>query len=187
MKGDLVPVRAGFIPLVDATVLIAAADRGFAADEGLALGLVREVSWSNVRDKLKLGHFDAAHILAPLPIAETLGLDYARVPMTAPFSLNLNGNSIIVDLEAAAALTDLADGDLTDPAVSGAALKRLITIWKAASASMRRDAFGRIPVASSSSPERRRVPIPITPSGSARRWCAGDKPPTILLKAPPQL
>jgi NitT/TauT family transport system ATP-binding protein len=123
---DLTPLRVGFIPLVDAAVLIAAADRGFAAEEGLALDLVREVSWSNVRDKLKLGHFDAAHILAPLPIAETLGLDYARVPLTVPFTLNLNGNSIIVNTETAAALAGHADGDLTDPAVSGAALKRLI-------------------------------------------------------------
>ena len=123
---DLIPLRVGFIPLVDAAVLIAAADRGFAAEEGLALDLVREVSWSNVRDKLKLGHFDAAHILAPLPIAETLGLDYARVPLTVPFTLNLNGNSIIVNTETAAALAGHADGDLTNPAVSGAALKRLV-------------------------------------------------------------
>ena len=126
MTSDLVPLRAGFIPLVDAAVLIAAADRGFAAEEGLALDLVREVSWSNVRDKLKLGHFDAAHILAPLPVAETLGLDYAGVPMTVPFTLNLNGNSVIVNTETAAALAELADGDLTDPAVSGAALKALV-------------------------------------------------------------
>jgi NitT/TauT family transport system ATP-binding protein len=133
MSGDLVRLRAGFIPLVDAAVLIVAADRGFAAEEGLALDLVREVSWSNVRDKLKLGHFDAAHVLAPLPIAETLGVDYARVPMTVPFALNLNGNSIIVNTETAEALASWADGDLTDPAVSGASLKRLIGARRQAS------------------------------------------------------
>jgi NitT/TauT family transport system ATP-binding protein len=133
MNADLIPVRAGFIPLVDAAVLIAAADRGFAAEEGLALELVREMSWSNVRDKLKLGHFDVAHILAPLPIAETLGLDYARVPMTVPFVLNLNGNSIIVNTETAQALSDHAEGDLTDPMVSGAALRRLVAARQRAS------------------------------------------------------
>jgi len=37
-----------------------AADRGFAAEEGLDLELVREVSWSNVRDKLNIGLFGAA-------------------------------------------------------------------------------------------------------------------------------
>ena len=39
----------GFIPLADAAALIVAADRGFAAEEGLQIDLVREVSWSNVR------------------------------------------------------------------------------------------------------------------------------------------
>jgi len=32
--------------------------------KGLTIELVREVSWSNVRDKLNLGLFDAAHLLS---------------------------------------------------------------------------------------------------------------------------
>jgi ABC-type nitrate/sulfonate/bicarbonate transport system substrate-binding protein len=48
-------LRIGFIPLVDATALIVAADRAFAAAEDLDIELVREVSWSNVRDKLNVG------------------------------------------------------------------------------------------------------------------------------------
>jgi NitT/TauT family transport system ATP-binding protein len=119
-------VRAGFIPLVDAAVLIAAADRGFAADEGIDLELVREVSWSNIRDKLNLGHFEAAHLLAPLAIAESLGLDYAKVPLLAPVVLSQNGNSILLGNETFSALSPFAEGDLDDPAVSGAALKKLI-------------------------------------------------------------
>lgn len=119
-------VRAGFIPLVDAAVLIAAADRGFAAAEGIDLELVREVSWSNIRDKLNLGHFDAAHLLAPLAIAESLGVDYAKVPLLAPVVLSQNGNSILLGNDTHFALTSLAEGDLDDPAVSGAALKKLV-------------------------------------------------------------
>lgn len=119
-------VRAGFIPLVDAAVLIATADRGFAAAEGIDLELVREVSWSNIRDKLNLGHFEAAHLLAPLAIAESLGLDYAKVPLLAPIVLSQNGNSILLGNETFAALNSFAEGDLDDPAVSGAALGRLI-------------------------------------------------------------
>ncbi len=119
-------IRAGFIPLVDAAVLVAAADRGFAAAEDVDLELVREVSWSNIRDKLKLGHFEAAHLLAPMAIAESLGLDYAKVPLSAPVVLSQNGNSILLGNETFAALSDLTDGDLDDPAVSGAALKRLV-------------------------------------------------------------
>ncbi|MDQ4062244.1 MAG: ABC transporter substrate-binding protein, partial [Pseudomonadota bacterium] len=42
----MTPVRIGFLPLSDAAVLVAAAEQGFAAAEGIALELVREVSWA---------------------------------------------------------------------------------------------------------------------------------------------
>ena len=86
----------GFIPLADATALIVAVDKGFAAEEGLDVELVREVSWSNVRDRLNIGQFDAAHLLAPVAIASSLGLGHVRVPILAPFNLGLNGNAITV-------------------------------------------------------------------------------------------
>ena len=75
------PLRIGFIPLVDAAALIVAVDKGFAAAEGLDVTLVREVSWSNVRDKLNIGLFDAAHLLAPVAIASSLGLGHVKVPI----------------------------------------------------------------------------------------------------------
>ena len=90
------PVRIGFIPLVDAAALIVAVDKGFAAAEGLDVTLVREVSWSNVRDKLNIGLFDAAHLLAPVAIASSLGLGHVKVPIVASFNLGLNGNAITV-------------------------------------------------------------------------------------------
>ena len=37
-------LRIGFIPLVDAAALIVAVDKGFTAEEGLNVELVREVS-----------------------------------------------------------------------------------------------------------------------------------------------
>src|ERR1700722_15796046 len=49
MTGSL---HMGFIPLIDAAALIVAIDKGFTAAEGLDVTLVREGSWSNVRDKL---------------------------------------------------------------------------------------------------------------------------------------
>ena len=60
-------LRAGFIPLVDASVLIAAAEFGFAQKEGLILDLVKDVSWANVRDRLAFRQFDIAHMLSPMP------------------------------------------------------------------------------------------------------------------------
>ena len=80
------PLHIGFIPLVDAAALIIAVDKGFAAAEGLDVKLVREVSWSNVRDKLNIGLFDAAHLLAPVAIASSLGLGHVKVPIVAPFT-----------------------------------------------------------------------------------------------------
>ena len=75
------PLAIGFIPLVDASALIVAVDKGFTAAEDLDVTLVREVSWSNVRDKLNIGLFDAAHLLAPVAIASTLGLSQVKVPI----------------------------------------------------------------------------------------------------------
>ena len=124
--GDLVPVRAGFIPLTDAALLIAAADKGFAEREGIALELVRDVSWANVRDRLLLGDFQAAHLLAPVAIAANLGLGYPPMPIAVPAALGLNGSSIIVSHELYAALSEQADGDLTDPAITGAALGKIV-------------------------------------------------------------
>lgn len=87
-------VTAGFIPLVDASVLIAAAEFGFARREGIALTLVRDVSWANIRDRLAFRQFDVAHMLSPMPIASRLGLGSNPSPSIAPFSLGRGGNAI---------------------------------------------------------------------------------------------
>jgi two-component system, oxyanion-binding sensor len=79
MSGE--SLRIGFIPLTDAAALMIAADKGFAAKQGLSLDLVREVSWSNVRDKLNIGLFDAAHLLAPVAVASSLGIGHIKVSL----------------------------------------------------------------------------------------------------------
>jgi NitT/TauT family transport system ATP-binding protein len=124
-------LRVGFIPLVDAAALIVAVDKGFTADEGLDVELVREVSWSNVRDKLNIGLFDAAHLLAPVAIASRLGLGHVKVPIITAFGLGLNGNAITVSPELFRALKDAADGDLADPMVSARALSHVVMDRKA--------------------------------------------------------
>ena len=63
----------GFLPLVDACLPILAREHGFAEEEGLSLHLLRDVSWATVLDRLLYGHSDAAHMIAPLAIATTLG------------------------------------------------------------------------------------------------------------------
>jgi NitT/TauT family transport system ATP-binding protein len=124
-------LRIGFIPLCDATATLIAVDKGFAADEGLDVELLREVSWSNIRDKLNIGLFDAAHLIAPVAIASSLGLGHIKVPIVAPFGLGVNGNAITVSPALHAALAAAADGDLVDPMVSARALARVVAERKA--------------------------------------------------------
>jgi ABC-type nitrate/sulfonate/bicarbonate transport system substrate-binding protein len=119
-------LRIGFIPLCDAAALLIAVDKGFCLEDGLDVELVREVSWSNVRDKLNIGLFDAAHLLAPVAIASTLGLGHVKVPIIAPFNLGINGNAITVSPELHAALKAAAEGDIADPMVSARALARVV-------------------------------------------------------------
>ena len=120
------PLQIGFIPLIDAAALIVAVEKGFTHAEGLDVQLVREVSWSNVRDKLNIGLFDAAHILAPVPVASSLGLGHIKVPIVVPLTLNLNGNAITVSAALHAAITAEIDGDPLDPMATARALSRVV-------------------------------------------------------------
>ena len=120
------PLHIGFIPLVDAAALIVAVDKGFTVAEGLDVTLVREVSWSNVRDKLNIGLFDAAHLLAPVAIASSLGLGHVKVPIVAPFNLGLNGNAITVSPALHGAILGEIDGDRLDPMATALALARVV-------------------------------------------------------------
>jgi len=119
-------LQIGFIPLVDAAALIVAVDKGFATAEGLDVDLVREVSWSNVRDKLNIGLFDAAHLLAPVAIASSLGIGHVKVPITAPFNLGINGNAITVSPPLHAAIMGEIEGDRYDPMATARALARVV-------------------------------------------------------------
>ena len=128
------PLHIGFIPLVDASALIVAVDKGFATAEGLDVTLVREVSWSNVRDKLNIGMFDAAHLLAPVAIASSLGLGHVKVSIAAPFNLGLNGNAITVSPALHAAIMGEIDGNPLDPMATALALARVVAARRKAGA-----------------------------------------------------
>ncbi|MET0313657.1 MAG: CmpA/NrtA family ABC transporter substrate-binding protein, partial [Hansschlegelia sp.] len=121
-------VKIGFIPLCDAAIPIMAAEVGFGAEEGLAIELIREISWANIRDRLTLGHLDAAHLLAPVAIATTLGLGTIKVPLAAPMALGLNGNAVTLSPHLYDELrARIAYGaDATDPRVTGAAFATIV-------------------------------------------------------------
>ncbi len=115
--------RIGFVPLVDAALPILARELGFAEDQGVAIEMVRDVTWAAVRDRLLYGHSDAAHMVAPLAIATALGRDRPAVPMAVPFVLGLNGNAITFSTALGEAC-GLGEG-LGDPVAVGAALREV--------------------------------------------------------------
>lgn len=110
----------GFLPLVDACLPILAREHGFAEAEGVTIDLVRDTSWATVLDRLLYGHTDAAHMIAPLAIATTLGRGRPAAALAAPFVLGLNGNAVTLRPELANAVCPR--GELGDPATVGAAL-----------------------------------------------------------------
>lgn len=112
------PFRIGFLPLVDAALPILARELGFAEKEGIELQLIRDLSWATVRDRLLYGHSDAAHLIAPLAIATSLGLDRPPVPLSVPFVLGLNGNAITLTPSLALAVTGGQPG-LVGPVETG--------------------------------------------------------------------
>jgi nitrate/nitrite transport system substrate-binding protein len=81
-------------PLVDAAPLVLAQEGGFFAAEGLDVEISIEPSWANIRDKVAAGVLDAAHMLAPMPIAATLGVGPLHEPMGTALALGQGGNAI---------------------------------------------------------------------------------------------
>lgn len=104
-----------FLPLSDSAPLIVAREKGFAAAQGLELALLRTTSWATLRDRLVYGQVQAAHMLAPLAIAVTLGLSQHAAGLSAPFKLNVNGNALVMAPDFAAALEPNPALRVSDP------------------------------------------------------------------------
>lgn len=116
----------GYIPLVDAAPLIIARALGFDEEEGLHLDLKQAPSWSALRDYLALGQVEAAHLLAPAPIAAALGLGGSPQPLEVLSVLSLNGNVIGLNPDLAAKMR--SNGycfDFKDARAAGEALLAL--------------------------------------------------------------
>lgn len=122
----MIELNAGFLPLTDSAILIAAKEKGFAEAGGIALNLMRETSWANVRDRLAIGQFEIAHALAPMPIAANLGLTPFNTKLIAPMALGLGGNAITVSIRLGNAMKEQQAFDIIDAKSAGLALARVI-------------------------------------------------------------
>jgi len=88
------PLRLGFVPLTDCAPLVIAHELGLFQKYGLQVTLHRELGWATIRDKIIYGELDAAHALAAMPVAATLGLGSIRCDCLTALVLNLHGNAI---------------------------------------------------------------------------------------------
>ncbi|MEO0868489.1 MAG: CmpA/NrtA family ABC transporter substrate-binding protein, partial [Cyanobacteria bacterium J06642_11] len=89
-------LKVAFLPITCATPIIMSKPLGIYEKHGLDVELMKYASWSVVRDAAIAGELDAYHMLAPMPIAMSLGLG------STPFSVKLasiennNGQGIAV-------------------------------------------------------------------------------------------
>ncbi|MEQ1714854.1 MAG: CmpA/NrtA family ABC transporter substrate-binding protein [Hyphomicrobium sp.] len=115
-------IHAGFIPLIDCAPFVIAKERRLDVKHGLSLVLHKEVSWANIRDKAEAGFFDCAIMLAPMPLASTLGLGgRPPVAMIAAMATSLNGNAITVS---AGLYDDMLKADRASTEAGGMAAAR---------------------------------------------------------------
>lgn len=87
-------LKLGFVPLADCAPLVMAQELGLFGKYGLRVVLSRELGWASIRDKIIYGELDAAHALAAMPFAATLGLGSSRCECVSALVLNLHGNAI---------------------------------------------------------------------------------------------
>ena len=87
-------LKLGFVPLTDSAPLIVAQALGYFRQFDLDVTLCPQNSWSTLRDKLQAGLLDAAQLLAPMPLASSLGLGGLKVQISVPMVLSQNGNAI---------------------------------------------------------------------------------------------
>ncbi len=95
-KKDL---KVGFIPITCATPIIMAAPLGFYAKHGLNVEVVKTAGWAVIRDKTINKEYDASHMLAPMPIAISLGLGAQPIPFAVPAIENINGQGITLAMK----------------------------------------------------------------------------------------
>ncbi len=96
--GDLekTDIQVGFIPITCATPIIMSEPLGFYKKYGLNAKVVKMPSWGAVRDSAIAGELDAYHMLAPMPIAMTLGLGSAPFSTKLASIENINGQAITI-------------------------------------------------------------------------------------------
>lgn len=119
-------VRLGFVALADCAPLVMAKERGFFRRQGLRVTLERQPSWASIRDKVRAGRLDGAQMLAPMPLAMSLGVDGPTLPMAVPMTLGLNGNAITVSNRLHRRMAEAEPIDMARRPTTAAALRSVV-------------------------------------------------------------
>ena len=98
-KPEKTDLKVGFIPISCATPIIMAEPMGFYKKQGLNVDVVKTAGWAVIRDKTINKEYDAAHMLAAMPIAISLGLGSTSIPFAVPAIENINGQAITLAMK----------------------------------------------------------------------------------------
>ena len=98
-KPEKTDLKVGFIPISCATPIIMAEPMGFYKKHGLNVEVVKTAGWAVIRDKTINKEYDAAHMLAAMPIAISLGLGSTPIPFAVPAIENINGQAITLAMK----------------------------------------------------------------------------------------
>ncbi len=117
----------GFMPLTDCAPIVMAKELGLFKAQGLDVTLEKQFSWATMRDKLHAGLIDAGQLLAPMPLASSLGLGGLEpVNVIAPMVLSRNGNAITLSENLYQELMSLNNLDSIDLPLSSSLLQSVI-------------------------------------------------------------
>jgi len=92
-------LNVGFLPITCATPLIAAEPLGFYQEQGLKVTLQKVGGWALVRDRMLNRELDASHMLAPMPLAISMGIGSQPTPTRVATIQNVNGQAIVMALK----------------------------------------------------------------------------------------
>ncbi|MFT4174039.1 MAG: CmpA/NrtA family ABC transporter substrate-binding protein [Rhodocyclaceae bacterium] len=95
-KADL---KIGFIPITCASPIVMAEPLGFYRQQGLNAQVIKTANWALIRDKIINREHDASQMLAPMPVAISMGVGSNPMPLNVATIQNTNGQAITLSLK----------------------------------------------------------------------------------------
>ncbi|MDG1121319.1 MAG: ABC transporter substrate-binding protein [Glaciecola sp.] len=116
----------GIVALTDSAPIIMAQQLGLFSKWGLNVELHMQNSWATLRDKLHTEKLDAVQMLAPMPMASSMGLLGPACPLLTAFNLSMNGNAITLSQSLFDDIKCLNGGVIPDLPLAGQWLAEII-------------------------------------------------------------